>query len=223
MKIHLNIDLTPDEQERNAAALEAMYHQGIQRAAQLIAKASTEMLFAICPEHKRTIEYVVVVNPDNSVKLETKICCDKLLRETTIRMHPDALPDSKPLSADTLTSTLPRLDVSADKVKAIVFAFGAGETLEVPLTGKQQFRIGRRSPQHSTMLDIDLYPFKAEEMGVSRVHCAIEIIDNELHIVDLGSTNGTFLNGLRVYEPRPLRNGDMLRVGNLPITVTFVV
>jgi pSer/pThr/pTyr-binding forkhead associated (FHA) protein len=120
-----------------------------------------------------------------------------------------------------LTTQLPRIDLNADEVKKLIFAFTSGDILEVPIGDKRQLRMGRRATQSGQLLDIDLQPFKAEEMGVSRMHCAIEIIDNQLHIADLGSTNGTFLNGLRIHEPRPLRNGDLLRIGNLTMTIRF--
>jgi pSer/pThr/pTyr-binding forkhead associated (FHA) protein len=33
-------------------------------------------------------------------------------------------------------------------------------------------------------------------------------------IEDLGSTNGTWVNGVKVYGPTPLTRGDTLRIGN---------
>lgn len=36
---------------------------------------------------------------------------------------------------------------------------------------------------------------------------------------DLGSTNGTYLNDVKVWGPRPLAKGDRLRVGRTVITV----
>jgi pSer/pThr/pTyr-binding forkhead associated (FHA) protein len=43
--------------------------------------------------------------------------------------------------------------------------------------------------------------------------------DERTVVEDLGSKNGTFVNGERVEEPRPLRPGDRIDVGG--ITVTF--
>jgi len=47
---------------------------------------------------------------------------------------------------------------------------------------------------------------------VSRYHCEIEVKNNQLVLRDLGSVNGTLLNGERVDEA-PLFPGDTLQIG----------
>jgi pSer/pThr/pTyr-binding forkhead associated (FHA) protein len=54
---------------------------------------------------------------------------------------------------------------------------------------------------------------------VSRLHCRIEADHDVLRIIDLASTNGTFVNGERV-EQGELRDGDRLRVGRIDFTVS---
>jgi hypothetical protein len=49
--------------------------------------------------------------------------------------------------------------------------------------------------------------------SVSRAHAVVEVAAGKAVVRDLGSTNGTFLNGRRV-EAEPLRDGDELRFGN---------
>jgi len=49
--------------------------------------------------------------------------------------------------------------------------------------------------------------------GVSRAHAVIEIGRGQAVVRDLGSTNGTFVNGRRIDRER-LRDGDELRLGN---------
>lgn len=49
--------------------------------------------------------------------------------------------------------------------------------------------------------------------SVSRTHAVIELSGGQARLRDLGSTNGSFLNGRRV-ETEPLRDGDELRFGN---------
>jgi predicted component of type VI protein secretion system len=48
---------------------------------------------------------------------------------------------------------------------------------------------------------------------VSRRHAEIQISNGDISINDLGSTNGTFVNGERIDQPRSLRDGDEVRIG----------
>ena len=54
---------------------------------------------------------------------------------------------------------------------------------------------------------------------VSRVHCRLTAgADDQLRVEDLGSTNGTQVNGERV-ERASLKTGDVLAVGRVSFTV----
>jgi pSer/pThr/pTyr-binding forkhead associated (FHA) protein len=53
---------------------------------------------------------------------------------------------------------------------------------------------------------------------VSRVHCRLTAADDTIEVVDLSSTNGTYVNDLRV-ERGTLRDGDRLKVGRVEMTV----
>ena len=48
---------------------------------------------------------------------------------------------------------------------------------------------------------------------ISRVHCGFAYANNEFTLKDLGSTNGTYRNGARVFECA-LSSGDKIQVGN---------
>ena len=50
---------------------------------------------------------------------------------------------------------------------------------------------------------------------VSREHSRVERQGRHVTLVDLGSTNGTFLNGERVLAPVRLRDGDSVSVGDV--------
>jgi pSer/pThr/pTyr-binding forkhead associated (FHA) protein len=54
---------------------------------------------------------------------------------------------------------------------------------------------------------------------VSRVHCRLTAGAAELEVVDLESTNGTFVNGARV-ERAVLKTGDRLGVGKVEFVVS---
>lgn len=84
--------------------------------------------------------------------------------------------------------------------------------------------IGRRSPVISDQQpDIDLSPYGADRTGVSRRHAALKRKNNLTYVVDLGSSNGTWLNGKRLIGPaeRLLRGGDELQLGTLKLIVRF--
>ena len=52
-------------------------------------------------------------------------------------------------------------------------------------------------------------------MDVSRRHCQLDQNNETLEVRDLGSRNGTFLNGQRVDGETPIKAGDYLQVGPL--------
>ena len=55
--------------------------------------------------------------------------------------------------------------------------------------------------------------------GVSRRHARVRLdADRGAAIEDLGSTNGTFVNETRVESPTPLRDGDLVQLGSVPLT-----
>jgi pSer/pThr/pTyr-binding forkhead associated (FHA) protein len=54
---------------------------------------------------------------------------------------------------------------------------------------------------------------------VSRLHCQLTATADALQVKDLGSTNGTFVNGKRV-KAAELREGDRLSVGRLDLIVS---
>jgi pSer/pThr/pTyr-binding forkhead associated (FHA) protein len=54
---------------------------------------------------------------------------------------------------------------------------------------------------------------------VSRLHCRLEVGEaGEVEVVDLESTNGTWIDGARI-ERAPLRTGSVLRVGRVEFTL----
>ena len=50
-------------------------------------------------------------------------------------------------------------------------------------------------------------------MTVSGNHCKIYQRNQELYILDLNSTNGTYINGQRVRGEMKLSNHDKIRIG----------
>jgi len=85
-----------------------------------------------------------------------------------------------------------------------------GQRHEVALD-KPRLLIGRIDPATGQAPDVNL----SDDAAVSRRHAEIRLRDGALRVVDLGSTNGTKLNGRTVAagEELPLANGDVIAVG----------
>ena len=58
-----------------------------------------------------------------------------------------------------------------------------------------------------------------DAQSVSRRHARLMVASGLATLEDLGSKNGTFVNGIRLSSPVALRDGDELRVGNVPMTL----
>jgi CheY-like chemotaxis protein len=124
-------------------------------------------------------------------------------------------------------STVNPFDIDTDRIEGSVpwviefrIANGFG-LVQKQLT--EQMIVGRGSGSGAPT--IDLTPFRAAERGVSRRHAIIMARKKFLSIRDLNSTNGTYLNGLRLMPDQdvPLEHGDKLRFGKLEVEVLFSV
>lgn len=85
------------------------------------------------------------------------------------------------------------------------------EILQGPNEGRD-FEIERKTFTIGRSITADL-PLDAD--GVSRKHAKVmEVGKSQFNLIDLGSTNGTYLNGRRI-EMAPLREGDQIQVGQV--------
>ena len=91
----------------------------------------------------------------------------------------------------------------------------------LPLASRSEFTMGRLSEGQPIMPDIDLTPYQAYASGVSRLHAVVKRDANRTIIMDLGSSNGTYLNGRRLnpHMEEELRHGDVIALGKLKIQV----
>jgi predicted component of type VI protein secretion system len=65
--------------------------------------------------------------------------------------------------------------------------------------------------------DCDVRPLSEE---VSRRHCAVHVGPADVWVEDLGSRNGTFVNGVKIKEKTKVATGDLIRVGALELKVS---
>ncbi len=98
----------------------------------------------------------------------------------------------------------------------------AGHQEPLMVKGSRSIVLGRYSPGDIAPT-VDLTPYQAGVMGVSRQHARIVRERGGLSVEDLSSTNGTRVNKVRLepHTPYTLRSGDMLQLGQLALYVYF--
>jgi hypothetical protein len=83
--------------------------------------------------------------------------------------------------------------------------------------------VGRGIPD-GVPADLDLTAYDGGELGVSRQHATLQPTSDELQLIDLGSTNGTMVNGDELVKgkPRKVEDGDTLSFGGLHFKLKVV-
>jgi pSer/pThr/pTyr-binding forkhead associated (FHA) protein len=91
----------------------------------------------------------------------------------------------------------------------------------LPLSSRDEFTLGRLSEGQPVMPDVDFSPYQAYASGVSRLHAAIRRNGKRVVIMDLGSANGTFVNGKRLTPniERLVNHGDVIALGKLKFQI----
>jgi FHA domain len=81
--------------------------------------------------------------------------------------------------------------------------------------------IGRNSINYTP--SVAFSPLYTEDLGISRAHARLDRNGRSVVIVDLGSTNGTFLDGVLLMPQLsyPLHNRAALQMGKLVLGVQF--
>jgi pSer/pThr/pTyr-binding forkhead associated (FHA) protein len=94
-------------------------------------------------------------------------------------------------------------------VTKLIVASGksAGRSISIK---RNQLLIGRAE-------ECDVRPLSEE---VSRRHCAVHVGPAEVWVEDLGSRNGTFVNGEKITAKIRVKDGDIIRVGGLELKVS---
>jgi predicted component of type VI protein secretion system len=79
--------------------------------------------------------------------------------------------------------------------------------------------IGRSDLASNWTAHLDLTPHGALNMGVSRQHLQVTVQGNQVSIMDMGSANGTKINGqpLPANSPMMLTDGTEVKLGDLTL------
>ncbi|HEU5439552.1 MAG TPA: FHA domain-containing protein [Ktedonobacterales bacterium] len=120
--------------------------------------------------------------------------------------QPQAESDEDPAMAPDTTSDPAEQAVAPPRSRLLIRKASAerGEEREEVL-GERDIAVGR-SPSCDIVLDGD-------ELA-SRRHALIQHKAGAYVVVDLGSSNGTYINGYEIHEATPLRDGDRIAIGS---------
>ena len=131
---------------------------------------------------------------------------------------------SKTITDELITKELsrkaPRPEPAAPSTSWISLHFkDSGKIL--PLTSKNEFILGRLTEDSPILPDIDLTPYRASASGVSRLHAVVKRKGSKVMVMDLSSSNGTYINGRRIPPDveETLRHGDVIALGTLQIQI----
>jgi FHA domain-containing protein/zinc ribbon protein len=109
---------------------------------------------------------------------------------------------------------------STTPVLTILFATGGQHEITTDVTN-----VGRSDVAQNWHPELDLIPFggAAPDLGVSRHQARIQRTGDTFSITDVGSTNGTFVNGkaLEYNQPVDLHDGDSVAFGAFNAKVTI--
>ncbi len=134
-------------------------------------------------------------------------------------------------------STSTGIQLDKDQERAVRSAgtsvFSAGMLLRIEVEGgstpiiikpkAEDMILGRRDPTTGATPEVDLTAYAGYRMGVSRRHASLALENEQLSLWDLGSSNGTFINGTRLtpHQPNPVRDGDEVRLGQMVLRLFF--
>ena len=108
--------------------------------------------------------------------------------EGTSKFDPALLQDSQP---------------AVEQGHYLVLISGAQPGLRVEV-GTQPITVGRSQEQTLVF---------AGDSALSRRHAQVSLVDGSLVVEDLGSTNGTYVEGARIDSPRRLTDGSIVKMG----------
>lgn len=134
---------------------------------------------------------------------------------------PKASPNAPALVKASLTALSPAY--FDEYTVLLIFAKDYAQPLQVRFKSEAEQLIGRVTSKAAINPQIDLTQFGGEAMGVSRMHAAIMLQNNALLLADIGSTNGTYINGksLVAQEIYTVQDRDEVRFGHLICRLRF--
>lgn len=129
----------------------------------------------------------------------------------------------KAFMPETTTATFEaRPETPLGQMVVLVFN-GDDKPLRFKLPENMRLIVGWRDGKSTSNPDIDLTPQRARQLGVSRQHISLVRQNGTLTLTDIGSRNGTYINGhwLLPDVVQVLADGDIIRLGGMLTRIYF--
>ena len=146
-------------------------------------------------------------------------CGASLTGQPTMTTHKINTAEAKKMVGETFPFDAPAPDAPDSWVSIHMVETGQ----IIPLSDRTEYTLGRVSDGQPVMPDVDLTQYNAYANGVSRLHAVLKKIDNHAVLMDLGSSNGTYVNGKRIgpKEEQEVQHGDLINLGKLRFQLLF--
>lgn len=104
-----------------------------------------------------------------------------------------------------------------------IAVYVAGAPNLIYLSFDENLVFGRKSENKFDETLLDLTALGGYQMGLSRQHAMIRRKETGFELVDLSSTNGSWLNDEKLvpYQPYPLKSGAQLRFGRMKLVIFY--
>lgn len=101
-----------------------------------------------------------------------------------------------------------------------IYIFDLTHPIEIRL--EDEFIIGRLTGETEEKV-VDLTSYNGYNLGVSRRHLMVRRAEKGYNVIDLFSTNGTWVNevSLLPQHPFPVKSGSQIRLGKMRILIVF--
>ena len=158
-------------------------------------------------------------------ELETFVCanCGARLEDPFQDLaHKTKTTDMQAPTAETIRDWNLKEAVVAEVPEEGIAVYIEGRSGPAHIDATGEFVLGRKSATTSEML-VDLSPFGAYSMGLSRRHVIIRRTADGYEVMDLGSVNGTWLSEERLvpHKSYPLPSGSHLRLARMRLFVLY--
>ncbi len=170
---------------------------------------------AMSPLFASIIEKALAQDPDDRYLSMEELACELIRVRYELSMIKPPLSEARPKASEK-SAVMTTKDLAAlNPVIVRLKVNGTGQ--DILMASRPELVIGRAHQDGAP--DIDLGPYGGSQAGVSHRHNRLLRQGDGWFVEDLGSTNGTFVNGVRA-APRHMmavKNGDVIRCGQMEL------